>query len=366
LRHALVFLSAFLPACTGETAEKSIEAALVRAGGRAELAPASSTTPLPASEVLASSPAFGIPYRVRAIRGDLLVADQARGPTLHLVDGETGRLLRSLGRWGRGPGEFESVVSIDTMPGGAGLVSLYDFNLQRITTIAIDSLRDRGIHVVATTRLDWRPESVARLSDGRLLAVNASDSSLVQTIDSSGRILVHRALSTLQVPSADSAFMRTAYKARLCGVRGQQAALAFRFTSNVSIIDLSSGVDVAASVPHTFGPAFIDTPLIGKRTFKGGAPGVRYAYIDCVATNSAVYALFGGRLIGKYDRAFDNAGRYVHRFDWSGRLTASWRLDHDAFGLAVIDSTLITIAEEDKPVLRKVRIPADSVGGAGG
>lgn len=360
MRVPLVVLIALLLACSRDASEKTIERALVRAGGAAELAPAVPTTSLPASEVLSMSPAFGIPYRVRAIRRMLLVADQARGPTLHVIDAESGALLRSLGRWGRGPGEFESVVSIDTLKDPSGALSLFDYNQQRITIVAMDSLESSGIHVLETVRLDWRPESVAHLRDGRLLAVNASDSSIVQIIDGNGRRMQHRALATVKVPPNDSLFLRSAYKGRVCGVRGEQAAIAFRFTSNLSIVDIASGRDIAADVPHAFGPSFIETPLIGKRTFKGGAPGVRYAYIDCIATDNAIYALFSGRLVGKYDRSRDNAGRYVHRFDWAGQLTASWKLDHDAFGLAAVGSMLITIAEDDAPALKRTRMPVEN------
>ncbi|MBL0939462.1 MAG: hypothetical protein IBJ03_11235 [Gemmatimonadaceae bacterium] len=359
MRLLLALTFTVLLGCSEEAAEKAIESALVRAGGAAELVAPPGTTLLPASELFAASPAFGIPYRVRAIRGDLLVADQARGPRIHLVDGETGALLRSLGRSGRGPGEFESVVSIDTLAGVNGVVSLYDYNQQRITTVSTDSLQSRGIHVVETTRLDWRPESVARLLDGRLVATNASDSSVLQIIDSSGRRIEHLALPALRVPLADSHFLRTAYKARICGVRNNHIALALRYTPRMAIVDVASKRDIAASVPHSFSSSFIDTPLIGRRMFKGGAPGVRYAYIDCVATDDAIYALFSGRLIGKYDRATNNAGRYVHRFDWSGRHTASWQLDHDAYAFAVLNSFLITIAEGEVPTLRRTRMPVD-------
>lgn len=344
-------------ACSEKAAEDFIEDAMVRRAGMAELEAPPGTVALPASTLLSASPSFGMPYRVWTVRGQLLVADQASESTLHVLDGSTGALRRSLGRRGRGPGEFESIVGVDTAHGVSGIVNLYDYNLQRVTAVSMDSLVTRGIYVVGTRRLVWRPESVAGLVNGQLLAVNASDSSVAQVIDSTGELISHLALSSLEVPPEDSIFLRSAYKARVCGVRGNRAALAFRFTSQLVIVDAESRRDVAASVPHRFGPSFIDLPIIGRRTFKGGAPGVRYAYLDCVATDQAIYALFSGRLIGKYDRASDNAGKFVHRFDWSGRLTASWELDHDAFSLAVMDSMLVTIAEEGVPTLRRTRIP---------
>lgn len=354
-----VCLVCCVTACSEKAAEDFIEDAMVRRAGAAEIEAPPGTVALPASTLLSASPSFGMPYRVWTVRGQLLVADQASGSTLHVLDGSTGALRRSVGRRGRGPGEFESVVSVDTANGVSGIVNLYDYNLQRVTAVSTDSLVTRGMHVLSTRRLNWRPESLAGLTDGRIFAVNASDSSVAQVIDSTGQLLRHLALSSLRVPPADSPFLRSAYKARVCGVHGTRAALAFRYTSQLVIADAESRRDVAANVPHRFGPSFIDLPIMGRRIFKGGAHGVRYAYLNCVATDQAIYALFSGRLIGKYDRAGDNAGRFVHRFDWSGRLTASWELDHDAFSLAVMDSMLVTIAEEDVPTLRRTRIPID-------
>jgi len=351
------FLLSFVTACSERVAEDFIEDALVRRAGAAELTAVPGTVQLPASTLLAASPAFGMPTRVWAIRDQLLVADQARGPTLHVIDGATGALRRSVGRWGRGPGEFESVVAVDTVAGMHGIASLYDYNLQRITYVAIDSLFTRGIHVVGTAALGMRPESLAWQQDGRLIMANASDSSIAQRLDSVGARLNHVPLASLRVPSSDSLFLRTAYRARVCGVRGTRASLAFRYSSQVVVADIGTNRDVAANVPHAFGPSFIDLPIVGRRLFKGGAPGVRYAYIDCDASEDAIYALFSGRLIGKYDRARDNAARFVHRFDWSGRLTAAWQLDHDAFALAVLDSNLVTISTDEVPTLRRTRMP---------
>lgn len=65
MRPLSAFVVVIFAACSQESTEKSIEAALVRRGGPAELQPAPGTLALQPSEVLSKTAAFGMPYRQR-------------------------------------------------------------------------------------------------------------------------------------------------------------------------------------------------------------------------------------------------------------------------------------------------------------
>ena len=62
-------------------------------------------------ELVASSPAIGLPSDIVAAGGLLWVKDLAGDPYLHVIDAENGEVLASLGRRGDGGGEFQGGIN---------------------------------------------------------------------------------------------------------------------------------------------------------------------------------------------------------------------------------------------------------------
>jgi hypothetical protein len=63
-------------------------------------------------------------------------------------------------------------------------------------------------------------------------------------------------------------------------------------------------------------------------------PDLRFGYLDVSVSGEAIYALYSGRT--RADHPEDATyGRYVHVFDWKGRLRSILRLDADVVALAV-------------------------------
>lgn len=348
-----VYIAVVALACESKrSGEQIIQNAMIEAGGVAELPEPNGAHRL-TSRVLSSDSALGLPYIVRIAGGLMLVADAAQGPRLHVFDASSGVHLRSVGRPGQGPGEFEGIASIGVDSVGRNAIYVFDYDLLRITTIDAEALRHSGVDVIRTVQLAGRPSSVAALSNGRWFATNANDSTLYQIADSSGT-LRSVYVRSFDIPSQDSIELRKAYKGRVCGTNETRIAVAFSHFSHVSIMDLADATEVAANTPHAFRPTFIEHPLLlgAVRTFKGGAPGVRHAYLDCESTSARIYALFSGRLKGK-GALKANFGRFIHEFDWTGRLLRVLVLDHDAISIAVSGVSLITVGEDgDVPVLR--------------
>lgn len=104
-------------------------------------------------------------------RGDVYVGDQWAVK----VFAPDGTLLRTLGRRGSGPGEFEAIASVALMPGDS--VFVFDGGLQRVTVLEPGT--GRAAYTVQVGREAMRPPArVARVRGGRaLLAVfeNAYD-----------------------------------------------------------------------------------------------------------------------------------------------------------------------------------------------
>lgn len=113
------------------------------------------------------------PHAVGSIRsldidqkGRLLVAD-SKGQNLKLYDSE-GRVLRIIGRQGRGPGEFE--LPIAARFGSAGELFAIDASLARVTVF--DST---GHYMRSFSTVGQDPRDMLILHDGRILVVGLTE-----------------------------------------------------------------------------------------------------------------------------------------------------------------------------------------------
>jgi len=291
------------------------------------------------SMVVSASDSFGVLTSI-AITGDHLVVGEAYdAPFLHILDRTSGALLTSTGRQGNGPGEFtfgpQFVTGAVTERTDLWLAP----QLQRHAVVV-------NIPAIVEKRADWLRRTL-RIEDAgfRPNGIRLSDNEwLVRSYTPEGDapLLLFDSLGNRQgtmgtVSITDDRIRDTerwsAYMFNICGSPdGQRVALPFSYTGRLEIRSLASKAVVEASVPYRFRPHL---PLVGKilMMFKSGTAGTRYAYADCVATDSLIYASFRGHVRGKVRNAPPPANTFLHVFDWSGKLLRVHYLDHVSYGL---------------------------------
>lgn len=320
------------------------------------------------STVLSASDSFGVLTSI-AITGDFLVVGEAYdAPFLHILDRTSGTLLTSAGRQGNGPGEFTFGPQFVT-----GAVT------ERTDLWLAPQLQSHAvvlnIPALVEKRADWlrrslRIEDTGFRPNGIRLAENEW---LVRSYTPEGDapLLLFDSLGTRQgtigtVSIADDRIRKSerwgAYMFNLCGSPdGQHVALPFSYTGRLEIRSPASKAVVEASVPYRYRPHL---PLIGKilMMFKSGTAGTRYAYGDCVATDSLIYASFRGHVRGKVRKAPPPANTFIHVFNWSGKLLRVHHLDHSIGGLDLdrANNVLYTVSnypDSAGPTVRRTVLP---------
>lgn len=291
------------------------------------------------STILSASDSFGVLTSI-AITGDYLVAGEAYdAPYLHILDRESGAWITSAIRKGGGPGEFTaSPLVAPTAFGDDPTLSL----ISQLTDVVVQV----DVKAIVEKRPAWLRRSIA-MQDARFswpgmwLEPNAL---VVRGYTSRGEdpLLIFDTLGVVRDSLVDLPFvderirpegLASAYRFQMCArPGGKQVALPFAYTGRLTILNRDNDSIAEAQVPYRFRPHL---PLLGKimREFKSGTAGNRRAYGACVATESAIYALFSGALNGKSRKAPPPDNTFLHVFSWSGQLLRVHHLDHVAYGI---------------------------------
>ena len=302
------------------------------------------TTALPTltGTVLNAAPALAIPTSLAVVGDYLVVIDAASDSALHVLDRHTGRLVRSVGRRGKGPGEFQGAWSLSKDLRSDRAVWVYDLPLRRLTRVPLSAQED----VRASGR------TLLRLTDGAVLTGPqwiAPDTILTLGFLLDARValfdsLGHRTGGLGRPPFAPEAGqpMQAAQALLAAHPDHRRYAITNRYVSRIELLDLASGTmqAVAGPVAVNTGPATVDLD--------------RFAYVDAAATATQVVALFSGRSRAEYE-ADAGFGDQLHLFDWTGRLTGAYRLDADVLAIAVDEAGGFVYALRHDPVPAVVR-----------
>lgn len=306
---------------------------------------------LPAG-VLNTSPVLSLPATLRVVREYLVVLDLAADSVLHVFHRKTGVWVRSMGRRGRGPGEFDGAWSLDPARGQPPAAWVYDLPLRRLTLVPL--LADSGAA--------RSPHRMVRLTDGTVLTEPhwlTADTLVTPGLLTDARLALYdsggRRIGSLGRPP-----MRLMPRQPLQAAQARLAhhpdrpvvALADRYVSRIELVDLATFASTAVAGPVAVNA---DRPIVELD---------RFAYLDVAATASHIVALFSGR----YRRAFGQRavfGACLHVFRWDGTLETAFRLDTDVLAIAMADEGRIVYALRHDPVPAIVRFSlpiADRVG----
>jgi hypothetical protein len=118
----------------------------------------------------------------------------------------------------------------------------------------------------------------------------------------------------------------------------RRLVLAFRYASRLEVLALDGTADRAISGPEEIKIAYrtVPDPREGIERFIRTAE-TRFGYVDVVADQDRIYALFSGRSRGQWKADAYLADR-LHVFSWSGELLGQWQLPEPVYRIA-LDST---------------------------
>ena len=280
----------------------------------------------------------------------LWILDYAQDPFLHVVDLESGDIVRSFGRRGEGPGEFGTMTSINAPDPNGQIVWAFDGRLQRFTRLSLDANLETQPFQAAVQRPAPLLVRALFIQGGRVVGLSSTDSSRFLILDTAGNLLARHKGPLLGPDSIRTEErLRLSHGVSLCEMGVDHGfAVAYFAAGRIERHDAGADLVNLFSVPFSSNGLFIRDKVTSALTASRG----RYYYRDCKSTRRFVFALFSGRWEQAFPPNTSQWSNFVHVFDQSGNLKVVLQLDHTAFGIAVGegDSTLYTASIEDAAI----------------
>jgi len=302
--------------------------------------------PVLTGTVLNAPPVLALPKRIAVVGDYLVVIDAASDSALHVFDRHTGRLVRSMGRRGKGPGEFDGAWALSRDARSDGAVWVYDLPLRRLTLVPLSARADV-----------WGPaRRMLRLSDGAVLTEPqwiSPDTILSLGFLMDGRVALfdstgHRTGAMGRPPFSPEAGQPMQAAQALLAARPdhRRYAIANRYVSRLELLDLARGTieSVAGPVPVNTGPSVVD---LGQ-----------FAYVDVAAAATRIVALFSGRDRAEYEGTA-GFGNVLHVFDWEGHFLGAYRLDADVLAITLDrgGDVVYALRHDPAPAVVRYRLP---------
>lgn len=277
---------------------------------------------------------LAMPTQIAVVDDRVVLVDGMAERPIHVLDGDSGALLTSLGRSGEGPGEFQWPRALEP-EGTDGAFWVYDAGLSRLTLVEPDRWETEPASSRVTVPIQAPAQTLGLVhttagilatgffSEGRLghfddrgVYTGATGTLPTSTIEAPPEVLQHAYRGTLKADPAR-----------------QRIVLANRHAGSLEVFGTDGFMRQRIEGPAPFEPEF--EVKVGERgPSMASGDDLRFGYVDVAPTPDLIYALFSGRTRGAYpDRAV--YGSTVHVFGWDGSLRAVYELDVDAMAIAV-------------------------------
>ncbi len=317
----------------------------------AELAPAYlDYVVTPQRTVLHESDQLAIPYTMAAVGSRLVVIDVAADQALHVIDRTTGKLIRSFGNRGGGPGEFQDAWSIDPIAGSSSEIWIYDAGLRRMNYVDLRDefftegrLGKRNINLISNGEVT----GLVHTNDNRFVGPGFFTDGRLGVFDQSGKLVDQRGpipQARRELPPLLRQYM---YQSTVAAHPSHnRIALASRFATALEIFGSDGSLITLADSPLEIVPDPETTNAQGVFVQKDETP---LGYTGVAASRDYIFALFSGRTAAEA-RDREMFGAQVHVFDWDGTLHAIVELEVVAVSIAVDNDASRLYAVEHDPV----------------
>ncbi|HEY4320918.1 MAG TPA: BF3164 family lipoprotein [Gemmatimonadales bacterium] len=295
---------------------------------------------LPKERVLVADPGIGEPRHLIVDGPRLWIADHSGDPYLHVIDIPTGKVLRSVGPQGEGPGDFQQTPQFSRRPGDTTGIWAYDDGLRRLTAESAEPHTHPATFNAPPEFVDVY--SYLWLGRNRLAGIGDMDTNRIIFADTTGHLQAMVKADLLGPDSVPLLARRAASGAfaACADPVAQRFAVLYQIGGRIDIFDSTGRLASRAKVPFANNGEWAPT----ARDHTLWAQVHWFFYIDCNATPKYLYALFDGHRIDGPHGGRVRAGRYVHVFDWNGNLVKVVALGHEMSAIAVSGDTLLFAA----------------------
>lgn len=296
------------------------------------------TTLLTSTEFI-SSDKLTNPTSIIALDSFLVVGDLSSS-SLEIYSITDGSFLTTLGNFGKGPGEFEIILTLSKVYNESESIWVFDAALNRLTKYNVTSKQPLQM-ITLKSGMPYGPVSVEdslfispgfSLTEGRFAIFNKDGDYLrsIGTIpgerDENVPIPIHLQAyqGKLRIkPSQDKLVFSTYYADRID-----------IYNNNGLILNTAFG---ASNTPPIYSISTVgDIPVMAL-----SVANTRYGYIDVAVTDNYIYGLYSGRHLG------DSYANLIHVYDWKGNNIINYHLDYDVRAISVCrnDQRLFAIRE---------------------
>lgn len=307
-------------------------------------------------EAAVTSTSFGRPFFLSNVSDRLWVADIAGDPFIHVIRIRDGRVEKSGGRRGEGPGEFQSVMDISLRPGDSLGVWAFDPQLGRLTRLS-SGAPGRAAGTITAQAGAGRPFTLRWLDRNKLIGINPHDSSaslvLYDTLGTVERSVPFEILGTADIPYRKRRIPSGGF--RLC-VKPDRSEFAVLFVGGGRIDRYQSSLARLSGFQVPW-PSNGDFERDSAGRWQALVP--RQYYRDCAATAKHLYALFSGRLTSRFPEGEGGEGVYVQVFNWNGRLERVFRLSRGANALTTLSDSMLFATAVGTDTIYRYRIPTN-------
>jgi hypothetical protein len=335
----ILLLACALAACGGEAKETSRsgpdEAAKPLRYGPGEMDHGRLRPVKVSGRVLASGDYLGRPSRIVSMGETLLVLDNTGDSVLHVISARDGRRVRSQGRRGAGPGEYQAAWSLAPDPRDAGSAWVFDMGLSRLTRVSPgDPAGPKKNPEILTLRADLMPVQPLWLGDSVLVSPNFSPRGRLTFFNRAGTLLRAAGGVPNDTRGTPPGVLQQAWVGKLAlRPAGDRMVIATQYADQIELYGTDGTLLKKVRGPFQFDPRFT-VAIAGDMQTMSSDESMRMGYADVTATNESIYALFSGRTREGFgqDAPF---GRFVHVYDWEGKLLRVLELDAAIISLAL-------------------------------
>ncbi len=275
--------------------------------------------------------AEGLPRvaRMQVVGRRLVLANFPPSPPIEVRDRATGRVLKQIGAWGQGEGEFLSAYHLDPVP-DAEQCWVYDVTRRRLALIDVSDAglgSSNAIRQWLTLRADAVLTSPTWIGDS-IITPGFFYTGRFAVFTSAGRFV--RFAGAAPTKAGEPVVVtQTAYQGMMRPDPTRTLlAVAALWAGKLEIYRTDGSKVADAAVPDPFEPRY-------QVVQQGGEPRVvhpdeaRNGYTD-LAPADAIYALYSGRTKGETEPTFYPVGRTLQVFDWRGHHLGDYLFDRDA------------------------------------
>lgn len=308
--------------------------------------------------VLIPSDSLYLPQDV-AIVDEYLVIIDASMEAAQVYNRSDGKYVKTLGRHGKGPGEFAGVWSINKDYINPNAFWIFDFDLFRLTKWLVGS----EFPEIIITLQKGMPYNPVVIGDSLVISPGFSlTEGRFAIYDTSGKLI--REIGP--VPEGGAAKVPVwihleAYQGTL-KIKPDRSKLVMgtRYADQIEIYDPDGVLITKVSGPLNSIPIYEVHSVGDKPVMAINRDKTYFGYLDLDVTNDLIYALYSGRLPPKYPgRA--NFGEYIHIYDWNGNLVRIHKLDNDVIEIAVDESgeKLYALRHDPSPAILEYKISSN-------